>query len=159
LNNFGSPAVRADSFRESNYTMKRKKASRKDLLSSCAEIGPDDNVDPRTFFQKRATNKTNRKALQLCSEVAKTVSYALAWELGDDVLGRLQVESVVPAPDSTHLLITVSLTEPSELVTEDILKRLRHVTGKLRALVAASIHRRRVPDLAFHLTMGKEVDQ
>jgi ribosome-binding factor A len=141
--------------------MKRRKASHKDLLLSCSEIGPDDNVDPRTFFQERSGKKNNRKALQLCGEVAKTLSYALAWEIGDDVLSLLQVESVVPAPDSTHLLVTASLTVSAgnEVSSDQVVDRLRRATGKLRAMVAAAIHRRRVPDLAFHLAMRKEVDQ
>jgi ribosome-binding factor A len=141
--------------------MKRRKASRKDLLSSCSEIGPYDNVDPRTFFRERSGKITNRKALQLCSEVAKTLSFALAWGTGDDLLGLLQVESVAPAPDSTRLLVTVSLTESaaSDVQSRQVLGRLRQATGRLRALVAAAIHRRRVPDLTFRLAMRKEVDQ
>jgi ribosome-binding factor A len=141
--------------------MKRRKASRKDLLSSCSEIGPDDNVDPRTFFEDRCEKKTNRKAIQLCGEVAKTLSFALAWEMRDDRLSLLQVDSVVPAPDSTRLLVTVSLAPSAggDVQSEEIQDGLRRATGKLRALVAAAIHRRRVPDLAFHLAMRKEVDQ
>ena len=140
--------------------MKRKKLLRNDLLSSCHEISPDDGVDPKTFFRKHSGRKTNRKALQLCSEVAKALGQALAWEMGDDLLTCLTVESVVPAPDSAHLLVTVSLAAPPNPdCAQQTLERLRRSRGKLRAEVAAAIHRRRVPELSFRIAVRKEVDQ
>jgi ribosome-binding factor A len=140
--------------------MKRKKSFRKDPFASCADLGPDDGVDPRTFFHKGARKKTNRKALQLCSEVARTLSCALAWGIGDGLLSNLLVESVVPAPDSSRLLVTVCWQPSAEIVPpEGVLERLHQYTGRLRAEVAAAVHRRRVPDLAFRLEMAKEVDQ
>src|SRR6266446_6248916 len=139
--------------------MKRKKPSAKDLLASCGEIGPDDGVDPRVFFRKASAKKVDRKALQLWSEVAKALAHALAWELGDDLLGQLQVEAVVPAPDSSHLLVTVSLSAPPGTdLSDQVWERLRRATGRLRAEVAAAIHRRRVPDLEFRLELRKGVD-
>jgi ribosome-binding factor A len=140
--------------------MKRKKPSRKDLLSSCNEIGPDDGLDPRIFFRKASEKKANRKTLQLCSEVAKTLAYALSWEMGDDLLSLLQVERVAAAPDSSRLLVTVSLQAPPDLVDPArVVERLQQSTGKLRAAVAAAVCRRRVPDLTFRLELRKEVDQ
>lgn len=136
--------------------MKRKKPSRKELLSSCSEIGPEDGADPRVFFRKRAEIKVHRKTLQLCSEVLKILSHALSWELGDDSLNVLFVESVVPAPDSTRLLVCLRApagTENPEL----LLEALRHSVGKLRAQIAAAIHRRRVPELGFRIEVGMGV--
>jgi ribosome-binding factor A len=138
--------------------MKRKKPSRKDLLSACDEIRSDDGVDPRYFFRERSEKKPNRKTLQLCGEVARTLGYALAWEVGDDLLRQLQVESVIPAPDSSRLLVTVSLCAAlTTLLPEQLLERLQRVTGKLRAEIAAAIHRRRVPELTFRVGLRKEV--
>ena len=138
--------------------MKRQKPSRKDLLYACDEIRPDDGVDPRYFFRERSEKKPNRKALQLCGEVARTLGHALAWEVGDDLLRQLQVESVIPAPDSARLLVTVSLAAaPGTLLPEQIIERLQRATGKLRAEVAAAIYRRRVPELAFRVGLRKEV--
>ena len=88
--------------------MKSRKPSRRQILSSCHEIGPDDGVDPRTFFRDPARPKTNRKALQLCGQVARTLQAVLAGETGDDLLRELQVESVVPAPTSARLLVTLT---------------------------------------------------
>jgi ribosome-binding factor A len=140
--------------------MKRKKLLRKELLSSCHEIGPEDGIDPKIYFRKNSERKVNRKSLQLCSEVFKALGRTLAWEMGDDLLNRLLVEAVVPAPDSSHLLVTVSLPAPASAGhVEQTLERLRRSSGKLRAEVAAAIHRRRVPELSFRIAMRKEVDQ
>ena len=49
----------------------------------------------------------NRKALQLCGEVGRTLSQVLAWESGDDLLRDVVVDSVTPAPDSSRLLVIV----------------------------------------------------
>jgi ribosome-binding factor A len=140
--------------------MKRKQPSRKDFLSSCSEVGPEDGADPRIYFRKRSETKLNRKALQLCSEVARVLSYVLAWELGDELLSSLCVESVVPAPDSSRLLVTVSVAAPPDAnLIEEVLARLRQITGRLRAEVATAIHRRRVPELTFCAVARKEVGQ
>src|SRR5947207_1446903 len=77
------------------------------ILASCHEVGPDDGADPRTFFRKPSRRVTNRKALQLCGEVARTLSWVLGGECGDEVLRDLIVDSVVPAPDSSRLLVTL----------------------------------------------------
>jgi ribosome-binding factor A len=140
--------------------MKRKKLLRNDLLSSCHEISPDDGIDPKIYFRKNSERKFNRKALQLCSQVSKALGQALAWEMADDLLNCLMVESVVPAPDSSHLLVTVSLPAlPNAENSETVLDRLHRSKGKLRAEVAVAIHRRRVPDLSFRVEVRKEVDQ
>src|SRR5688572_33438517 len=89
--------------------MTSKKKLRAQLLASCAETGPDDGVDPRTYFRKTSREKTNRKCLQLCGQVARTLSSILGWESADDHLRDLTVVSVQPAPDSTRLLVTIAL--------------------------------------------------
>ena len=152
----GAASVRADGYHV-RVTMKSKKPSRRDILSCSSEIGPDDGVDPRTFFRKPSNWKTNRKALQLCGQIARTLSRVLAWESADELLRSLTVESVEPAPDSTRVLVTVSSS--ASAATQDaaqLLERLRRATGKLRTEVAASIHRKRVPELIFRV-LGREV--
>ena len=137
--------------------MKFNKPLRKQLRALGGEIAADDGVDPRTFFGKASRKKTNRKALQLCGEVARTLGQVLAWESGEAILRDLMVESVVPAPDSSHLLVTVYVPPGVEAVTAGkILERLREVSGRLRSEIAASIHRRRVPLLSFRVA-GKGV--
>jgi ribosome-binding factor A len=137
--------------------MKFKKPSRKQLRAFSEEIAADDGADPRTFFGKSSRKKSNRKALQLCGEVARTLSQVLAWESGEAILRDLMVESVVPAPDSSHLLVTVYVPPGVEAAAAGkILERLRGASGRLRSEIATSIHRRRVPLLSFRMA-GKGV--
>jgi ribosome-binding factor A len=136
--------------------MKRKRLSRSQIRSCAQDIGPEDGADPKLFFRKRSEKKLNRKALQLCGEVSRTLQQVLAWELADDLLNLLRVEAVVPAPDSSRLLVTVSVTEAAGIEPGQIMARLRAATGRLRTEIAAAVERRRVPDLAFQVSVRKE---
>ena len=57
------------------------------------ELQPDDGVDPWTFFKKPSRRGANRKALQLCSQIAQTLTSVLDWETGDERLRGLTVQS------------------------------------------------------------------
>jgi ribosome-binding factor A len=134
------------------FSMSTKKPSRKDLLSSTGEITPDDGQDPHIFLRKTTRKPTNRKALQLSGQVMETLNYALAWECGDPILQDLTIDSVTPAPNSTHLLVTVRLPAAGDGPKADVvLEHLQRASGKLRAEVAAAIHRKRVPELTFRV--------
>ncbi len=136
--------------------MKSKKPSRHEMLSSCADVGPDDGLDPRAFFRKPSAGVPNRKALQLCRQAAQTLGQILAGECGDDLLRELIVESVQPAPNASRLLVTVALAlsaagvDPSE-----VLACLNRAHGRLRSEVAAAINRRKAPDLVFRVATPK----
>jgi ribosome-binding factor A len=118
----------------------------KELLSSCAAVGPEDGGDPRDFFKNPSEKVTNRKALQLCGQIARTLSLVL-WECGDDVLRELTVESVQPAPTSVRLLVT--LTTPEGVDKATALRHVERASGLLRREVAAAINRRKTPELTF----------
>ena len=129
--------------------MSLKKSFRK-RPPACAELGPEDGLDPRTFFRKPSGKVTNRKALQLCAQVARTLSTVLAGECEDDLLRDLLVESVCPAPDSMHLLVRVCLAASARAVdANQVLQHLHRAYGRLRTEIAATIHRKRVPELTF----------
>src|SRR2546428_6315889 len=112
----------------------------------CAELGPDDGVDPRTLHVPIRRRAVNRKALQLCGQIARTLGCVLAGECCDDRLRDLLVESVRPAPDSTRLLVSI-YPGPSARSADPglILASLDRAAGMLRGMVAAAIHRKRVP--------------
>jgi ribosome-binding factor A len=130
--------------------MSSRKISRKDLLSGCEAPGPDDGHDPRLDARPGPEKVANRKALQLCAQVARTLAEVLAG--GGDVLRDLQVESVTPAPNASRLLVTVSRSAVAgDIDAEEILRRLEGARGMLRGEVAAAVNRRRVPDLVFRL--------
>jgi ribosome-binding factor A len=99
----------------------------------------------RRFPRGPAPQSAGRKALQLCRQVQE----ALHWVLDsgrDEVLQALQVVSVEPAPNAARLLVTVRAegVEPAAA-----LEHLQRAAGRLRCEIAASIHRRRTPELAF----------
>ncbi len=126
----------------------------KKMLEACDALGPDDGVDPRTVAHASRRGPTNRKTLQLCSEIARTLRWVLAWESGDEVLSSLDVSSVVPTPNCGRLLVTVYQATPdATLQPAQIIERLSQVAGKLRAEVAAAIHRRRVPELVYRVLL------
>ena len=127
--------------------MKFRKIGIKNLLSSAAEIGELDGQDPR--FDRDASKKVpNRKALLLCGQIAQTLADVLAG-CGDDVLRDLLVESVAPAPTSARLLVTVR--RPADVIDETVYARLTAARGLFRHEIAAAIHRRKTPDLTFHV--------
>ena len=97
------------------------------------------------------SHNEGRKAKQLCRQVADTLDLVLG-DCHDERLQALHVLSVVPAPNSSRLLVTVSVDLPSaEFDRQEILELLDQQTGRLRGEVAASINRKRVPALAFHV--------
>lgn len=132
--------------------MARQRPSRRLLRSLCAQVSPDDGVDPRFETGKRS-RRPARKARQLCSQVAEALSYVLADQGRDDVLGALQVLNVEPAPHLGRLLVTVG-TLPSEFVEPaEILAHLDKATARLRCEVASAITRRRAPALVFRIAV------
>jgi ribosome-binding factor A len=130
--------------------MRFKKPSPEDLRTSCADVGPEDGTDPKEFFRRTGSASVkNRKALQLCAQVARALAAALA-DCGDEVLRTLEVAAVEPSPNSSRLLVTVR-PGPTAAVAEvgSIRDRLARAGGWLRTEVAAAIHRRRTPELMF----------
>jgi ribosome-binding factor A len=102
--------------------------------------------------QIAGSHKESRKAKQLCRQVAQTLDLVLSGDCRDELLQSLHVISVVPAPNSSRLLVTVSADLPvEEFDRQEILESLERQTGRLRAEVAASISRKRVPSLVFHV--------
>jgi len=118
----------------------------------CAELRPDDGIDPGTLRPADRHRVTNRKALQLCEQIAHTLGSVFAGECADDLLRDLLVESVQPAPDSTRLLVSVaSGSSVSGADLEQIHDRLQKAAGMLRCQIARAIHRKRVPELLFRV--------
>lgn len=119
---------------------------------------PVSNVDSKDFGAiaddagRFCNHKENRKAKQLSRQVLETLDLVLSGDCRDELLQSLHVVSVVPAPNSSRLLVTVFADLPSELFDQqEILERVDDQMGRLRAEVAASINRKRVPSLVFHI--------
>jgi ribosome-binding factor A len=114
------------------------------------EITPEDGADPRLLNHGARSTAPNRKALQLAAQVERTLVQIFAGEIADDVLGALRIESVVPAPDSGHLHVTLASAEQAPTL-DVILEHLQRAAGRLRTEVACAIHRRKAPELHFRV--------
>ena len=127
--------------------------SAKKLRPLSAETGEDDGLDPREFFREgKYPRKPNRKALQLCGQVADLLNQIFSGECGDDLLRSLHVVAVTPAPDASQLLVLVGQAPfEAPIPPGEILAKLDAASGMLRSLVAAAVSRRRAPRLRFHV--------
>lgn len=117
---------------------------RKPPPNLCTDLGPEDGHDPR-FDSRDPGRVSNRKALQLCRQVERALAVALEGE----ILRDLTVHSVVPAPDSSRLLITFHCH--GNLAIPDILAALHARQPHLRNVIAAAIHRKKTPELTFRI--------
>jgi hypothetical protein len=129
--------------------MSKKRLSRRDLQTLCSELAPEDGQDPRLDPRSSSGKVANRKALQLCGQVAETLAVFLAG-CGDDVLRDVVITSVVPAPNSSRLLVTVTVSA-AEAQPEQVLACLQRALPRLRVEVGFAITRKRVPELAFRV--------
>lgn len=141
--------------------MTLSKRTREQMLAHCGEIHDDDGVDPRDFFKTKQTrDKANRKAIQLCSQVAETLGLVLTGDFDDELLHNLQVVSVDPAPDASQLAVSLRADVPGGRVdVQEVLDRLAMVAGRLRCEVATAISRKRAPRLVFHLVGPEETKE
>ncbi|MBM3994147.1 MAG: ribosome-binding factor A [Planctomycetes bacterium] len=114
----------------------------------CTQLSAEDGVDPRYASRDAPIRVANRKALQLCRQVERTLSVCLEGR----VLRDLTVHSVAPAPDTRRLLVRFLYHG-----TEPIATALAALTGfypRLRAEIARAIHRRKTPELVFEIVAG-----
>jgi ribosome-binding factor A len=62
------------------------------------------------------------------------------------------VASVIPAPDSTRLMVTLTpAPSAGEMEVGEVMARLEQARPLIRSEVAAGIHRRKTPDLVFQV--------
>jgi hypothetical protein len=135
--------------------MKRQRSSTKLLRALCAAVDPDDGIDPRERARGSPPRGSDRKARQLCAQVAETLGDVLAGQSGDDALRSVYVVSVVPAPNAGRLLVTVApLPGAGEgLDPARVIEQLQHASARLRCAVAAAITRRRAPVLDYRFAL------
>jgi len=93
--------------------------------------------------------RRHHKDLQLCRQVFDALTYALA-ELDDPLIDELVLASVVPAPSSSRMQVTL-VPSREGLDAEAALVRVHEVIEDLREEVAAEITRKYVPELVFRI--------
>jgi ribosome-binding factor A len=128
--------------------MSFKHPSNKDLHSLCSAVGPEDGIDPRFVRGSQEDRHVGRKLLQLCRQVSRTLSEVLA-DCGDESLRDLVVANVSPAAGPGRLLVTLHATSLKDRAVLD--ERLARASGMLRSEVARAVHRRKAPELIFHV--------
>jgi ribosome-binding factor A len=128
---------------------------RQSLADVAADLGPDDLQDPKAFHDRRVSARgdghVSRKGLQLCGQVRDALT-AILPGLADEALRDLTVVSVEPAPHTGRLMVTVAVPRPADATDRTpVADRLHAAASHLRTEVAAAVHRRRAPELAFRL--------
>jgi len=102
-----------------------------------------DEPERETFFDPRQDRKTQ----QLCRQVERALMLALAGECNDPLLREVFVVSVEPMGGASQLRVSVTAAPGSP--AWDVLARLEERSARLRAIVARSICRKRVPVLSY----------
>lgn len=118
----------------------------RELAQLCGELGPGDGDDPRYDRTSSRKHRTERKAWQLCKQVATTLQLSLDGS-DDPRLRSIQVLAVQPAPDASHLCIRVAPKPDATHSMEVLNDRLEAARSDLRFVVAQAITRRRAPEL------------
>lgn len=124
----------------------RRRFYRKPPTNLCAEPGAEDGIDPR-LAPRDSGHVDNRKALQLCRQVERALSVSLEGE----ILRDLAVQSVMPAPDSSRLLVTFTFHGTESITSAEVRATLDEASARLRSIVAAASHRKKTPQLAFQV--------
>jgi hypothetical protein len=129
-----------------NYRRRRSRAhgASADELFEQALLGVENNEEHRKFDPRE-----DRKTLQLCRQVQRSLSMALAGECGDEILRDVYVESVEPMGGAGHLLVRIVIPPSIEEAPLELIARLSERTAQLRATIARDICRKRVPNLRF----------
>ncbi len=141
-------------------------------------------ADHDLYCDSSKHNKADHKTAQLCRQVLRTLTMALA-DCADDQIRELTVLDVAPAPDATRLMVTVlkgseigtgtvsdplipadsarfyaaeeeGKRSPSLFSVPELLARLLAATPHLRREIAAAITRKRVPELMFQIVCEPE---
>lgn len=142
--------------------MRRFPSSKEEGRGLFAEIGMGDERRLHPSSRRRSRRRqsgglglhssvNDRKACQLCRQVAQALDEVLA-DCGDDVLRNLRVQSVMPCPDASRLLVTVMSIDDRLETTFDsqtVLDHLQNAAGHLRCEVASAVTRRRAPVLVY----------
>lgn len=102
--------------------------------------------------------RPDRKTLQMCSQVKRTLDQILSGELDDDRLRDVYVSEVTPAPDAHCLMVSVSpLGFAKDFQPQVVLARLAEHSGYLRSELARAINRKKTPELMFRVVLAEDL--
>ena len=143
--------------------MKLRKSSRsQNWQDVCGELREGDSVDSRLAARRSSGSRhhdQHRKTGQLCQQVAHVLESVFTGEAHDADLRNLSVVNVVPAPHTGRMLVTVAPWASDKPTPIGVLQeKLRRATPWLRSELAASISRRKVPELVFQIVWSHSSD-
>ncbi|MBN9517816.1 ribosome-binding factor A [bacterium] len=132
--------------------MGRKNDPPPDWVRMTDELGPEDGTDPKDWHKKPwdAPKAAGRKARQLCGQVAEALHTAIGG-CADPAVQGLAVASVDPAPHTGRLRVVMALPADGAVTRAEAEAALARAAGRLRAEVAAAVHRRYAPELVFEV--------
>jgi len=120
------------------------------MLQMCGEINEEDGLHPREWSHtKRSDVVQQRKTIQLCRQVARTLEMVLG-DCNDPIMQSIQLLDVTPNPDSSCMRIHVAVD--SDVRLEEANAALYGQTARLQFEIARSINRKRVPNLVFSVS-------
>lgn len=113
--------------------------------------------DPRRFFGGAdGRREDDRKLKQLCRQAERAAAAALA-DCADEALAGAFVCDAAPAPDARRLAITVEVRPADDV--DAVHAALGRVASRVRAHIAAAVHRKRAPEIAFRVRRADEGDR
>jgi ribosome-binding factor A len=125
--------------------MKTHQSNRTELL--CAQWREGDGLPPR-LEQARRTKSKSHKDQQLSKQAKRALSLFLEGESRHPDLWAVEVLSVLYEPEKQKLCINVG-SGNHDTDGEAVLAALYRSQAALRSVVAASLHRNKVPALSF----------
>jgi ribosome-binding factor A len=142
--------------------MRHRRLSEEEVSRFCAQLGEEDGEDPHlpkrriSHHKKGSSDPTRsrrfqRKACQLCRQVAETLDEVLA-DCGDEVLRGLRVTNVAPFPDASRLMVAVAPVDGGLTPAAGpnvVIEHLERASGHLRHEIAAAVTRKRTPLLLY----------
>ncbi len=128
--------------------MPSSKREAEDVRALCAQIHPDDGIDPREDKRREVVRTTRHdyKMKQLCKQVANALQLVLPNLQMTEVIG---ISSVEPAPNAGRLRVMVAVIDSCD--SQQVIAQLDRFRSCLRKEVAQAISRRRVPELVFSI--------
>jgi ribosome-binding factor A len=144
--------------------MRHQRPSEEEVSRFCAQLGEEDGEDPHPLKRRAAHRKKGssdptqsrrfqRKACQLCRQVAETLDEVLA-DCGDEILRGLRVTTVAPYPDASRLMVAVAPVDgrlAPATGPKVVIEHLERASGHLRFEIAAAVTRKRTPILLYRL--------
>ncbi len=91
----------------------------------------------------------DRKMLQLCAAIRRTLELTLVGDFEDEVLQNMSIESVEPVAGNRVQVMFMVHPPGSELEKSEVLARLEAARPHMIEEIARAVNRRSLPELTF----------